>query len=133
MQTSSRFVIDPYNLRRDAFDFESELPASAQADSKPTDPTLMQWESAENTITRLECRNENSIFRYSFPKTNSRNGLRQRGSMEKETREFDQWSLTPSTAANSRYIGESSGEFRIYSLRHVCPSPLMHQDILSVH
>lgn len=70
-----RFVIDPYNLRQDAFDF-GVYASGVQTDAKFTDPTFNAvWESAVKINDKgwsVEMKIPYSAIR--FPKNLSRNG-----------------------------------------------------------
>ncbi|HNP49258.1 MAG TPA: DUF5916 domain-containing protein [Bacteroidia bacterium] len=98
-----RFVIDPYNLRQDAFDF-GVYASGVQADSKFTDPTFNAvWESAVKIQSQgwsVEMKIPYSAIR--FPKKPIQEWAFQTTRSIKRNQEFDQWSLTPSTAANSQ-------------------------------
>ena len=98
-----RFVIDPYNLRQDAFDF-GVYASGVQVDSKFTDPTFNAvWESAAKINDKgwsVELRIPYSAIR--FPKKSIQEWAFQVTRSIRRSREFDQWSLTPNTAANSQ-------------------------------
>ena len=80
-----RFVIDPYNLRQDAFDFESMLPAYKRIQNLLT-RLLMQCGRAPLKIQsqRLECKMKIPYSAIRFPKNQFRMGLSTR--VLKETR-----------------------------------------------
>jgi hypothetical protein len=106
-----RFVIDPYNKRQDAFDFGVSA-AGVQADSKFSDATFNAvWESAVRITDKgwsLEMKIPYSAIR--FPKKNVQEWAMQCTRYIRRNREFDQWSLTPSTAANAQvYWGTLQG------------------------
>jgi len=98
-----RFVIDPYNLRQDAFDFGVSA-AGVQADSKFTDATFNAvWVSAVKITDKgwsVEMKIPYSAIR--FPKKTIQEWAFQSTRYIRRTREFDQWALTPSTAANAQ-------------------------------
>ncbi|MCX6292137.1 MAG: DUF5916 domain-containing protein [Bacteroidetes bacterium] len=98
-----RFVVDPYNLRQDAFDF-GVYASGVQTDSKFTDPTFNAvWQSAVKINDKgwvVEMRIPYSAIR--FPKRDVQEWAMQSTRYIRRAREFDQWSLTPSTAANAQ-------------------------------
>ena len=98
-----RFVIDPYNMRQDAFDFGVNA-SGVQADSKFSDETFNAvWESAVKINDKgwcVEMKIPYSAIR--FPKKAIQEWAMQTTRYIRRTREFDQWSLTPSTAANAQ-------------------------------
>lgn len=106
-----RFVIDPYNLRQDAYDF-GVYASGVQADSKFTDATFdAVWESAVKINSRgwvVELKIPYSALR--FPKKPVQEwGLQVTRNIRRK-REFDQWCLTPSDAYNPQlYWGTLHG------------------------
>ena len=106
-----RFVIDPYNLLQDAFDF-GVYASGVQADSKFSDGTFNAvWESAVKIGNQgwcVEMKIPYSAIR--FPKKPIQDWAMQTTRSIQRTHEFDQWCLTPSTAANPQiYWGILSG------------------------
>ena len=97
-----RFVVDPYNLRQDAFDFGVNA-AGVQADSKFSDFTFNAvWKSAAGINDKGWCvEMEIPLSAIRFPKKPVQEWAVQFTRYIRRTREFDQWALTPSTAANS--------------------------------
>ena len=96
-----RFVVDPYNLRQDAFDFGVNA-AGVQQDRKFSDETFNAvWSSAVRINDKGWCvEMEIPLSAIRFPKKNIQEWGVQFTRMIRRTREFDQWALTPSTAAN---------------------------------
>ena len=96
-----RFVIDPYNLRQDAFDFGVNA-AGVQADSKFSDYTFNAvWKSAVKINDKGWCvEMEIPLSAIRFPKKPVQEWAFQSTRNIRRHREFDQWALTPSTAAN---------------------------------
>ncbi|HRH65752.1 MAG TPA: DUF5916 domain-containing protein [Bacteroidia bacterium] len=106
-----RFVIDPYNLRQDAFDF-GVYASGVQTDAKFTDVTFNAvWESAVKINSQgwsVEMRIPYSAIR--FPKKDIQEWAFQATRNIRRNHEFDQWTLTPSTAANGLvYWGRLTG------------------------
>ncbi|MBL0104373.1 MAG: carbohydrate binding family 9 domain-containing protein [Bacteroidetes bacterium] len=106
-----RFVIDPYNLRQDAYDF-GVYASGVQADLKFSDQTFNAvWESAVKITDKgwvAEMRIPYSAIR--FPSKDIQEWGFQTTRYVRRTREFDQWALTPSTAANAEvYWGTLKG------------------------
>jgi hypothetical protein len=106
-----RFVIDPYNQRQDAYDF-GVYASGVQADSKFSDGTFdAVWESKTEINDKgwvCEMRIPYSAIR--FPKKNMQQWGLQFTRSIRRTREFDQWSLTPSAAYNPQlYWGNLNG------------------------
>jgi hypothetical protein len=98
-----RFVIDPYNLRQDAFDFGVNA-AGVQADSKFTDYTWNAvWASAVKINDKGWCvEMQIPLSAIRFPKKDIQEWAFQTTRYIRRNREFDQWALTPSTAANAQ-------------------------------
>ncbi|MCE3294795.1 MAG: hypothetical protein K0R65_509 [Crocinitomicaceae bacterium] len=99
-----RFVIDPYNIRQDAFEF-SVFASGVQQDFRFSDYTYNAvWESAVQ-INELgwavEMRIPYSALR--FPETAVQEWALQATRNIRRTREFDQWALTPSGVANGLF------------------------------
>lgn len=97
-----RFVIDPYNLRQDAFDFGVNA-AGVQADSKFSDYTFNAvWKSAVKINDKGWCvEMEIPLSAIRFPKKPVQEWAVQFTRMIRRNREFNQWALTPSDAANA--------------------------------
>jgi hypothetical protein len=97
-----RFVVDPYNLRQDAFDFGVNA-AGVQADSKFTDYTFNAvWASAAKINEQGWCvEMEIPLSAIRFPKKPVQEWAVQFTRYIRRNREFDQWCLVPSTAANA--------------------------------
>ncbi len=112
-----RFVIDPYNLRQDAFDF-GVYASGVQTDAKFTDPTFNAvWESAVKIHDKgwsVEMKIPYSAIR--FPKKPIQEWAFQTTRNIRRLNEFDQWNLTPSDAANAQvYWGLLKGMESIQS------------------
>lgn len=97
-----RFVVDPYNLRQDAFDFGVNA-AGVQADSKFSDYTFNAvWASAVKINDKGWCAEmEIPLSAIRFPKKPVQEWAVQFTRYIRRNREFDQWALVPSTAANA--------------------------------
>ena len=112
-----RFVVDPYNLRQDAFDFGVNA-AGVQADSKFSDFTFNAvWKSAAKINDKGWCvEMEIPLSAIRFPKKPVQEWAVQFTRYIRRTREFDQWALVPSTAANAIvYWGTLKGIEKIES------------------
>lgn len=112
-----RFVIDPYNIRQDAFEF-SVYASGVQQDFRFSDYTYNAvWESAVkiNEIGWVvEMKIPYSALR--FPKTAVQKWAMQATRNVRRTREFDQWALTPSGVANGLlYWGTLEGIENIHT------------------
>ena len=110
-----RFVIDPYNLRQDAYDF-GVYASGVQADAKFSDFTFNAvWSSAVKITDQgwiVEMEIPYSAIR--FPKKDVQEWAMQTTRYIRRNREFDQWCLTPSTAANAEvYWGTLEGISKI--------------------
>ena len=96
-----RLVFDPYNQRKDAFVF-GVYASGVQSDSKFSDYTFNAvWESAVRIGEQgwsVEMKIPYSAIR--FPKKAIQEWALQATRSIRRTREFDQWALTPSAAAN---------------------------------
>lgn len=106
-----RFVVDPYNLHQDAYDF-GVYASGVQADSKFSDATFdAVWESAvkrNNQGWAVELKIPYSAIR--FPKKPVQQWSFQITRNIRRNREFDQWCLTPSGAYNAQlYWGALNG------------------------
>lgn len=99
-----RFVVDPYNIRQDAFEF-SVFASGVQQDFRFSDYTYNAvWESAVQINDRgwaVEMRIPYSALR--FPKTAVQQWALQATRTIRRSREFDQWALTPSGVANGLF------------------------------
>ncbi|MGV3630226.1 MAG: DUF5916 domain-containing protein [Bacteroidota bacterium] len=99
-----RFVIDPYNIRQDAFEF-SVFASGVQQDFRFSDYTYNAvWESAVQINDRgwsVEMRIPYSALR--FPEKPVQEWAMQVTRTIRRTREFDQWALTPSGVANGLF------------------------------
>lgn len=97
-----RFVVDPYNLRQDAFDFGVNA-AGVQADSKFSDYTFNAvWKSAAKINDKGWCvEMEIPLSAIRFPKKPVQEWAVQFTRYIRRNREFNQWALVPSTAANA--------------------------------
>src|SRR5258706_7258937 len=112
-----RFVVDPYNLRQDAFDFGVNA-GGVQADSKFSDGTFNAvWASAVKINDKGWCvEMEIPLSAIRFPKKPVQEWAVQFTRYIRRTREFEQWALTPSTAANALvYWGTLKGIENIQS------------------
>ncbi len=99
-----RFVIDPYNIRQDAFEF-SVFASGVQQDFRFSDYTYNAvWES-DVKINELgwavEMKIPYSALR--FPEAPVQQWAIQATRNIRRTREFDQWALTPSGVANGLF------------------------------
>lgn len=106
-----RFVIDPYNTRQDAYDF-GVYASGVQADARFSDYLFdAVWESAAQINDKgwvVEMKIPYSAIR--FPAKPVQQWALQITRNIRRNREFDQWSLTPSTAFNSQsYWGNMNG------------------------
>jgi hypothetical protein len=99
-----RFVVDPYNIRLDAFEF-AVYASGVQIDYKFSDGTYNAvWASAVKINDKgwcVEMRIPYAALR--FPKTPVQEWAVQTTRNIRRTREFDQWSLTPSGVANGLF------------------------------
>lgn len=99
-----RFVIDPYNIRQDAFEF-SVFASGVQQDFRFSDYTYNAvWESAVKINEQgwaVEMKIPYSALR--FPEAPVQKWALQATRTIRRTREFDQWALTPSGVANGLF------------------------------
>jgi hypothetical protein len=106
-----RFVFDPYNTRQDAYDF-GVYASGIQADSRYSDYLFdAVWESSVKITDKgwcVEIKIPYSAIR--FPSKPIQEWAFQITRNIRRNREFQQWSLTPSTAANAQnYWGVLDG------------------------
>lgn len=106
-----RFVVDPYNLRQDAYDF-GVFASGVQTDSRFSDPTFNAVWHSEVEINEsgwtVEIKIPYSAIR--FPDKPVQEWGVQFTRHIRRYREFDQWALTPSVAANGlEYWGTLRG------------------------
>ncbi|MFZ5551880.1 MAG: DUF5916 domain-containing protein [Bacteroidota bacterium] len=99
-----RFVIDPYNIRQDAFEF-AVFASGVQQDFRFSDYTYNAVWASEVKITEqgwcVEMMIPYSALR--FPETPVQKWAMQATRTVRRTREFDQWALTPSGVANGLF------------------------------
>lgn len=99
-----RFVIDPYNIRLDAFEF-AVFASGVQQDFRFSDYTYNAvWESEVKINEQgwcVEMKIPYSALR--FPETEIQTWAIQATRTIRRTREFDQWALTPSGVANGLF------------------------------
>lgn len=106
-----RFLVDPYNIRKDAYYFEVHA-SGVQKDYKFSDNTYdAVWESAVQINKdgwTVEMKIPYSAIR--FPSTTVQDWAMQVSRFIPAKKERDQWSLVPSTAANPiEHIGTMKG------------------------